>query len=366
VALSSGTSDDDILQGTREADVIVGGDGDDRLFGHRGDDRLEGGNGSDVLRGGHGSDTLLGGSGDDRLSGGAGNDVIDGGAGDDVIRTGSGSDRILYSGDDIGDDRIVDFDVKLDKMDLSELTGVQNLSDLEFVEVGRNVSITSKSGAFSGSITVTGVTKQQLLDNNALDIACFVRGTLIRTIRGEMPVESLMIGDEVVTLDGSARAIKWIGRRTFSTRFVKASSRVVPVLIRAGAIAPGVPCRDLRVSPEHALWVDGVLVPAAELVNGRTILRDMSGDTIDYYHIELDEQGLIFADGAPAETFVNHDSRKMFANWRDYVALYGEDAPAIDEAGRHLRAYPAATAVQCTAIRRRLDGRAGVSTAHAA
>ena len=109
MALSSGTSGDDILHGTREADVIVGGDGDDRLFGHRGDDRLEGGNGSDVLRGGHGSDTLLGGSGDDHLSGGSGNDVLAGGAGDDVIRTGSGFDRILYSGDDIGDDRIVDF-----------------------------------------------------------------------------------------------------------------------------------------------------------------------------------------------------------------------------------------------------------------
>jgi hypothetical protein len=181
-----------------------------------------------------------------------------------------------------------------------------------------------------------------------------------------MPVESLMTGDEVVTLDGSARAIKWIGRRMFSMRFVKASSRVVPVLIRAGAIAPSVPCRDLRVSPEHALWIDGVLVPAVDLVNGRTIVREMSGDTIDYYHIELDEQGLIFADGAPAETFVNHDSRKMFANWRDYVALYGEDAPAVDEAGRHIRAYPVATAAQCAAIRRRLDERAGASTAYAA
>ncbi|WP_048708592.1 Hint domain-containing protein [Microvirga massiliensis] len=366
MALRSGTSDDDILHGTSEGDVIVGGSGDDRLFGHRGDDWLEGGDDNDVLRGGQGSDTLLGGSGDDRLSGHGGNDVLDGGAGDDLIRTGSGFDRVLFSGDDIGDDRIVDFDVNSDKIDLTELTGVESLSDLAFAEVGQDVVITSKNGTFSGSITVKGVTTQQLLDNNAIDVACFVRGTLIRTTRGEMPVESLMMGDEVVTLDGSAHTIKWIGRRTFSTRFVKAASRVVPVLIRAGAIAPGVPCRDLRVSPEHALWVDGVLVPAVNLVNGRTIVRDLNGETIDYYHIELDEQNLILADGAPAETYVNHDSRKMFANWRDYVALYGEDAPAIDEAGRHVRAYPVATAAQCAAIRRRLDERAGVNSAFAA
>jgi hypothetical protein len=283
-----------------------------------------------------------------------------------VIRTGSGYDRILYSGEDLGDDRILDFDVEFDKIDLHGVTGVQSLSDLEFTEDKGDVIITSKSGAFSGSITVRGVTTQELLDNNSLAVACFVRGTLIRTVRGEMPVESLMMDDEVVTLDGSARPIKWIGRRTFSTRFIKASSRIVPVLVRADALAPGVPSRDLRVSPEHALWVDGVLVPAGDLLNGRTILRDVSGDTIDYYHIELDEQSLIYADGAPAETYVNHDSRKMFANWRDYAALYGEDAPAVDETGQFIRAYPVATAAQCAAIRRRLERRAGVNAACAA
>jgi len=170
----------------------------------------------------------------------------------------------------------------------------------------------------------------------------------------------------VVTLDGSARPIKWTGCRTFSTRFVKASSRVVPILVRADALAPGVPCRDLRVSPEHALWVDGVLVPAGDLLNGRVILRDLSGDMIDYYHIELEEQNLIFADGAPAETYVNHDSRKTFANWRDYAALYGKDTPVIDGTGQFIRAYPIASAAQCAAIRRRLERHASVNAACAA
>lgn len=181
------------------------------------------------------------------------------------------------------------------------------------------------------------------IDNINVAIACFVRGTLIRTPHGELPVESLAIGDLVSTLDGGTAPIKWIGRRGFSTRFMTETSRSAPVLIRAGAIADGVPSRDLRVSPEHALYLDGVLVPALHLVNGQTVVRDVEGDVVEYFHIELARQGIVLADGAPAETYVNHNNRRMFANWRDYVELYGDDAPLMTDDGQFERIYECVT-----------------------
>jgi hypothetical protein len=46
---------------------------------------------------------------------------------------------------------------------------------------------------------------------------------------------------------------------------------------------------------------------------------------IEYFHIELDDHDVIFADGAPAETFVDCDNRLMFQNGAEYVALHPAD-----------------------------------------
>ena len=93
---------------------------------------------------------------------------------------------------------------------------------------------------------------------------------------------------------------------------------ILPVLIRAGAITDGAPRRDLCVSPEHALFLDGVLVPARHLTNGRTILR-REVDAAEYFHLELAAHDVIFAEGAAAETFVDCDSRGMFKSASTYV-----------------------------------------------
>lgn len=119
------------LAGGRGASTLVGRDGDDRLLGNVGDDRLAGGGGDDRLQGNAGSDVLFGGAGDDRLLGGAGDDVLDGGAGDDVLAGGQGFDVVtggygadrfvLGAGPDY--DRIADFELDGDVLDLSALLG---------------------------------------------------------------------------------------------------------------------------------------------------------------------------------------------------------------------------------------------------
>ena len=68
-------------------------------------------------------------------------------------------------------------------------------------------------------------------------IACFCRGTLIETKRGEKNVEKLKIGDEVVTTSGALRPIKWIGRRSYGGRFIMGRTDILPICIKAGRSA---------------------------------------------------------------------------------------------------------------------------------
>ncbi len=156
---------------------------------------------------------------------------------------------------------------------------------------------------------------------------CFCRGTLIRTPSGEVPVEELGIGDWLSTASGIPRPIKWIGRRAYDARFVGGNRNVLPIRIEAGALALGVPARDLCVSPEHALYLDGVLVPARLLVNGTTVRQPARTEPIEYFHIELDTHDVIFAEGAATETFVDCDNRFMFQNAGEFAALYPGEAP---------------------------------------
>ncbi|MBS7545778.1 Hint domain-containing protein [Ancylobacter oerskovii] len=150
--------------------------------------------------------------------------------------------------------------------------------------------------------------------------ACFLAGTLIATPEGAVPVERLKAGDLVRTVGGAARPVRWLGRQTVSTRFTD-PLRVLPVRIEAGALGEGVPARDLHLSADHALWLDGLLVQAGALVNDVTITRRADvPESFVYYHVELDDHALILAEGVPAESFVDNVSRRRFDNWQEAPA----------------------------------------------
>ena len=159
---------------------------------------------------------------------------------------------------------------------------------------------------------------------------CFLAGTLIETSRGEVPVQELKRGDLVRTVEGDLVAVTWLGRQTISRLFAPSESSY-PICIKAGALAPNVPRRDLFVSPDHALLVDGLLVHASALVNGTSIVQmtDMPR-TFMYYHVETEGHRNILAEGAAAETFVDNVSRQRFDNYDEFAALYPEP-PSIPE-----------------------------------
>ena len=61
------------------------------------------------------------------------------------------------------------------------------------------------------------------------------------------------------------------------------------------------PRRDLLVSPQHALYLDEVLIPARCLINGSTIAQKPVS-VIEYFHIELPRHDLLLAEGLPTQS----------------------------------------------------------------
>ncbi|NKX44916.1 Hint domain-containing protein [Roseicyclus persicicus] len=165
-------------------------------------------------------------------------------------------------------------------------------------------------------------------NDNAQVVNCFAAGTRIRTPGGDRAVETLAAGDLVMTADGRSVPVKWLWRQTLSTRFGTAE-RLQPVRVRAGALGEGLPQRDLVVTADHALSIDGLLVDAGALVNGHSIdrvpLSDL-GELFAVYHVETADHDLILAEGVPAETFIDYAGRQVFDNHADYMAVHGEAA----------------------------------------
>jgi hypothetical protein len=198
------------------------------------------------------------------------------------------------------------------------------------LDVANNkITLTDAAGISSQTYTFaagTSVANIQLSDVSGVDTLtiCFMTGTLVRTPDGEVAIETLKHGDLVLTSDGFAKPVNWLGKQTVSTRFAD-PVRSYPIRVKAGALAENVPSRDLLVSPDHALLVDGVMVHAGALVNGTSIIRE--GDVPEifvYYHVELDDHSLILAENTPAETFVDNVDRMNFDNWSEFEALYPE------------------------------------------
>jgi hypothetical protein len=173
---------------------------------------------------------------------------------------------------------------------------------------------------------------------------CFLKGTRILTLCGERAVQELRIDEEVQTLNGP-KPIKWIGYNKFwKAEGAPWHGRIKPIRVARFAIDDRTPHRDLYVSPEHCLFLDGVLIPVIYLVNNTTVGPNMPSDldTIEYYHVEFDTHEVIYAEGVCVESFGGGLVREDFSNFRQYYRLYGRDcrfnttpfAPIIGHHGR--------------------------------
>jgi autotransporter-associated beta strand protein len=144
------------------------------------------------------------------------------------------------------------------------------------------------------------------------DTPCYCRGTRILTTRGEIAVEDLAIGDEVVTASGAIRPIVWIGKGRSLVTPMNPGAR--PIIVRQNALSDGVPSRDLYLTKAHALYLDGVLIPVEHLLNGHSILWDNAAQVVEFYHVELPSHDVLIADGAPAESYKEEGNHLGFLN----------------------------------------------------
>ena len=159
------------------------------------------------------------------------------------------------------------------------------------------------------------------------DAPCFCEGTRILTDQGECPVEALAVGDVVVTRQDGVETllpVRWIGRRRVVVARHHEAEHVDPIRVAQDAIAPGLPVRDLFVSPDHALYLDGMLIQARQLVNHMTITRDSGRAVVTYYNVELDSHAILLADGMPCESYLDSGNRGQFDAAGSVVPLHGE------------------------------------------
>ena len=220
---------------------------------------------------------------------------------DGVIGSASGTLQLFQRGDaiDLGgdgysvdhDDNTITLEQNGDIVDSFALTG-QDYTDASF-------TLTANS---NGEVLTT-------------DAPCFCAGTRILTDQGERAVEDLALGDLVVTRQGGIETlmpVRWIGRRRVMVAQHPEPEHVLPIRIARDAVAPGLPVRDLHVSPDHALYVDGLLIQARQLVNHMTITHDRSHASVTYYHVELDCHAILIADGMPCESYLDSGNRAQF------------------------------------------------------
>ncbi|MDO5643928.1 MAG: Hint domain-containing protein [Paracoccus sp. (in: a-proteobacteria)] len=146
-----------------------------------------------------------------------------------------------------------------------------------------------------------------------LGTICFAAGTLIATANGARPVESLRAGDLVLTRDRGLRPLGWAGRSPLSAHQLDLAPNLRPVLIRAGALAPGLPARDLVVSPQHRVLIRSAiaermtgtpeaLVAAKHLIAmpGIEVLPGEAG--VVYHHLLFDRHELVLSEGTWTES----------------------------------------------------------------
>jgi Hint domain/RTX calcium-binding nonapeptide repeat (4 copies) len=295
------------------------------------------------LFGGSGNDTLFGEGGDDLLAGGRGDDAVDGGEGNDTVNAAQGD--TIAGGD--GDDLFVLTDLgEAGSAGITIVGGEGDETDGDVLDLnGQTVDgslnlTTDIPGELAGTVEMTD--GSIVTFSNIERIICFTPDTLISTAQGPRLIQDLKVGDLIVTRDNGLQPLRWIGTRTVQAQGDMAPIRLDTSLLQS-ASAP------LIVSPQHRMLWSGsraqmlfgegeVLVAARHLLSSPAVTR-LSGGTVTYMHLMLDQHEVIYANGAATESFFpgdtaiealtgqsRHEMFNLFPELRSHHGAFGDTA----------------------------------------
>jgi len=307
-------TDDDLAMGGGGNDAIFGQEGADTLFGDAGNDTLSGGAGDDILLGDEGDDLIQAGSGADTVSGGLGNDTFVFNPGDGVLVItdfNAGNTGALDDGDPSNND-FIDLSGFYDN--IAELQddfaddGILNQSNAGNIVWGQVVNYGNNTVFAPGDeIHVQGATPDgDSFTQENTGVVCFTPGTMILTETGAHPIERLRPGDRIVTRDNGVQPLEWVASRRLGRADLAAQPRFRPVLIQPqliGAFAP------LLVSPQHGVLIRNddkeALVRAIHLarLKGGQARVAQGIRQVTYIHLMFSAHQIVFANGAPSESF---------------------------------------------------------------
>ncbi len=290
----------------------------------------------------------------DVVSSGGEQSVQGGGSALGSIVTGGGD--LILSGGGIATGTVLQTGAELDLQDLSYSTNggtatINPTTDVLSVAIGGSSYTQQLAGSYPNAVLTLAY--DQVVGGTLVtvdQVACYAAGTRLATPEGERDVAGLGAGDAVLAWqDGAWRAarVRWVGRLAVDLARHPQPGQAAPVRIRAHAFADRVPARDLLVSPDHALWLDGALFQAQALCNGATILQEFPARIV-YYHVELDRHALLCAEGLAAESYLDTGNRALFAGETGARALHPDLAAAGGDVRRcaalHLSGPPVAAA----------------------
>ncbi len=311
----NGTNSDDEIEVTNNNGTLNGtpqGSPINNIRGRQGDDEITVTNSTvvGVVRGNAGSDdiTITGSTIGGTLAAGADADTVTvRGSNIANIRLGGGNDTLDFRSTTVSGD--VRGGGGTDTLNLPEGT-VINDSSFGSITVVAGTSYSLSSGTFT---LPSGTTVTYAAFENGTGVPCFTRNTLIRTQRGDVPIQDLHPDELVSTVGDGFQPIRWIGRRRLDATALANNPKLRPIRIMAGALGGGMPNRDLLVSRQHRMLVNSkiamrmfgaseVLIPAVKLISLPGIFIDEEVEAVEYYHLLFDRHEIIFAENAPTES----------------------------------------------------------------
>ncbi len=241
---------------------------------------------------------------------------------------------------DTGTWRVAVIDVDLDNSDVIE-AGAENGYFLIFPDGMPPEGVNLTVGAI---VENDNATSHAGLDAT---VVCFAAGTLIETQSGPKAIETLSVGDMVLTRDAGYQPLRWLGKTAAA-----AQGELAPIVITKGSLGT---TDDLVVSPQHAILIEDwraellygepdVLIRARDLLSHDGVYRKPGG-IITYCHMLFDAHQLVKAGGIWSESlYPGEMTRGMVApeTRQEIETLFPDLKGYGPKSARCLRRYEAA------------------------